>query len=181
MYHLPSCLWGKRSKMKIRQQSGRDLSHPAVIEKMLYLLEKRQSAFLDGSYSRNYAVSSLHHRPPEEGGGGTQQFYMGRLRPPWGPTPYPFKYHCENCERFEPRSHFKSRLSLIVEVNVGLLFFTVTDVSTTCAVVIFRVKMSLSRQLMALYSGYWSHWSITSRCCSVKPWCYWLWRLVISN
>ena len=40
------------------------------------------------------------------------------------------------------RSHFKSRLSLIVRVNVGLLLLTVTDVSTTCAVVIFRVKVS---------------------------------------
>ena len=26
----------------------------------------------------------------------------------------------QNCERFEPRSHFKSRLSLIVRVNVVL-------------------------------------------------------------
>ena len=25
-----------------------------------------------------------------------------------------------NCERFEPRSHFKSRLSLIVQVNIDL-------------------------------------------------------------
>ena len=38
-----------------------------------------------------------------------------------------------------------SRLSLIVWVNVVLntrLLLTVTDVSTTCAVAIFRVKMS---------------------------------------
>ena len=33
--HLPPCLWGKRSNMNIHQQSGRDLSHPAVREKML--------------------------------------------------------------------------------------------------------------------------------------------------
>ena len=33
---------------------------------------------------------------------------------------------------------------MIVRVNVGLLLLTVTDVSTTCAVVIFRVKVSLS-------------------------------------
>ena len=46
-----------------------------------------------------------------------------------------------NCERFEPRSHFKSRLSLIVRVNV-VLNRTVTDVSTTRAEVIFRVKVS---------------------------------------
>ena len=50
-----------------------------------------------------------------------------------------------NCEGFEPRSHFKSRLNLIVwserSPEQGLLS-TVTDVSTTCAVVIFRVKVS---------------------------------------
>ena len=43
-------------------------------------------------------------------------------------------------------SNFKSRLSLIVRVNVVLnrtvVLWTVTDVSTTCAVVIFRVKVS---------------------------------------
>ena len=42
-----------------------------------------------------------------------------------------------DCESFEPRSQFISRLSMIVWVNVipGLLLSTVTDVSTTCAVV----------------------------------------------
>ena len=29
-------------------------------------------------------------------------------------------YNLESCERFEPRSHFKSRLSMIVRVNVVL-------------------------------------------------------------
>ena len=44
---------------------------------------------------------------------------------------------------FEPRSHFKSRLSLIVRVNVVLnRTVAVTDVSTTCAVVIFGDKVS---------------------------------------
>ena len=38
-------------------------------------------------------------------------------------------------------NHWKSTLSLIVRVNV-VLNRTVTDVSTTCAVVIFRVKVS---------------------------------------
>ena len=33
----------------------------------------------------------------------------------------------ENCERFEPRSHFKSRLSLIVRVNVVLNRTVVVD------------------------------------------------------
>ena len=49
------------------------------------------------------------------------------------------------CERFKPRSHFKSRLSLIVQVNVVLNRTVAVDsdcVSTTCAVVIFRVKGS---------------------------------------
>ena len=32
-----------------------------------------------------------------------------------------------NCERFEPRSHFKSRLSLIVQVNVVLNRTIVVD------------------------------------------------------
>ena len=32
-----------------------------------------------------------------------------------------------NCERFEPRSHFKSRLSLIVRVNVVLNGTIVVD------------------------------------------------------
>ena len=49
-------------------------------------------------------------------------------------------------ESFEPRSHFKSRLSWNVGVNVVLnrtvVKLTVTDVSTTCVVVIFRVKVS---------------------------------------
>ena len=42
-------------------------------------------------------------------------------------------------------SYFKSRLSLIVRVNVVLaqgLLLTVTDVSITCALVIFSVKVS---------------------------------------
>ena len=61
-----------------------------------------------------------------------------------------------------------------------------TDISTTCAVVIFRVKWVVLRQLMLLYAGYWSDWSgqlrrdVIGRL-SVNPWCYWLWRLVISN
>ena len=35
--------------------------------------------------------------------------------------------HLEFCERFEPRSHFKSRLSLIVRVNVVLNRSVVVD------------------------------------------------------
>ena len=46
------------------------------------------------------------------------------------------------CESFEPRSHFISRLSMIVRVDVVLkrtVAVTVNDVSTTYAVVIIRV------------------------------------------
>ena len=42
---------------------------------------------------------------------------------------------------------------MIVQVNVHLLL-TVTDVSTTCAVVMFRDKVVVSGQLMVLNSGY---------------------------
>ena len=66
-----------------------------------------------------------------------------------------------------PRSHFISRLSLIVRVNVVLNRTVVVDsdwrFDITCAVVIFRVKV-VSRQLMVLKSGYWSVLSIKSRC-----------------
>ena len=59
------------------------------------------------------------------------------------------------CERFEPRSHFK-RLSLIVRVNVVVNRTVVVD----------------------------SDWRFDNLCgigrLSVKPWCYWLWRLVCS-
>ena len=55
--------------------------------------------------------------------------------------------HYRNLGKFYGRSfNFKSRLSLIVRVNIVLtrtmVLLTVTDVSTTCAVVIFRVKVS---------------------------------------
>ena len=40
-------------------------------------------------------------------------------------TTYYYQYHY--CERFEPRSHFKSRLSLIVRVNVVLNRTVVVD------------------------------------------------------
>ena len=36
-------------------------------------------------------------------------------------------YNRRECERFEPRSHFKSRLSLIVRVNVVLNRTVVVD------------------------------------------------------
>ena len=54
----------------------------------------------------------------------------------------------------------KCRLSLIVQVNVVLnrtVVLTVTDISRTCAVVIFRVKVSSIMSvggIMVLYSRY---------------------------
>ena len=55
--------------------------------------------------------------------------------------------HYRNLGKFYGSSfNFKSRLSLIVCVNIVLtrtmVLLTVTDVSTTCAVVVFRVKVS---------------------------------------
>ena len=44
------------------------------------------------------------------------------------------------------------------------LFVTVTDVSTTCAVFNFSVKVSCITSVMVLYCGYWPDWSIQSRC-----------------
>ena len=48
------------------------------------------------------------------------------------------------CERFESRSYFITRWSMMVRgawYGMGLLL-TVTDLLTTCAVVIFRTKLS---------------------------------------
>ena len=72
-----------------------------------------------------------------------------------------------SCSTVKGRSHFISRLSMIVRVNVVLNRTVVVDsdwrFDITCAVVIFRVKV-VSRQLMVLKSGYWSVLSIKSRC-----------------
>ena len=38
-----------------------------------------------------------------------------------------YRLVCKESERFEPRSHFKSRLSLIVRVNVALNRTVVVD------------------------------------------------------
>ena len=53
--------------------------------------------------------------------------------------------------------------------TIGLLLLTVTEVSTTCAVVIFRVKVSciMSVDGIILWLLILLHWSITLRC-------YWL-------
>ena len=91
------------------------------------------------------------------------------------------------CERFEPRSHFRSRLSLIVRVNVVLNRTVVvdSDVSTTCAVVIFRVKVSCITSVNGIILSVIDligqlRRDVIGRL-SVRPWCYWLWRILISN
>ena len=66
---------------------------------------------------------------------------------------------------------------------IELLLLIVTNGSTTCAIVTFRVKVS--RHFMVFNSGYWPDWSIKWRRSIigrllVKPWCYWLWRLIMS-
>ena len=53
-----------------------------------------------------------------------------------------------NCERFESRSHFNYSVGWVWSSGwscswIGLLLLTVTDVLTTCAVVIFRVLSSI--------------------------------------
>ena len=56
---------------------------------------------------------------------------------------------------------------MIARVNValnGLLLFAVTDISTTCTVVIFIVKMSCIQSVDGVNSGYWPYWSIKWRC-----------------
>ena len=95
------------------------------------------------------------------------------------------KYY--SCERLEPRSHFK-RLSLIVRVNVVLNRTVVVDsdwrfdnlcgshlqsqrelyhVSWWCYTLVIDLIVQLCRDVIGRLS--------------VKPWCYWLWRLVISD
>ena len=68
---------------------------------------------------------------------------------------------------------------------IGLLLLTVTDVSTTCAVVIFRVKVSCITSVdgIILWLLIWlvNYFAMLLVVCQFKPWCYWLWRLVISN
>ena len=91
------------------------------------------------------------------------------------------------CERFEPRSHFKSRLSLIVRVNV-VLNRTVVDSD-------WRFDNLCGSHLQSQSELYYVSWyyytlvidligqlrrDVIGRL-SVKPRWYWVWRLVISN
>ena len=89
-------------------------------------------------------------------------------------------------ERFEPRSHFK-RLSLIVRVNVVLNRTVVVDsdwrFDNLC-------DSHLQSQSELYYVSWWYYTLVIDLIgqlrhdvirLSVKPWCYWLWRLVITN
>ena len=92
------------------------------------------------------------------------------------------------CERFEPRSHFKSRLCLIVRVNVVLNRAVVVDSD-------WRFDNLCGTHLQSqseLYHVSWGYYTLVVDLIgqlrrdvigrlSVNPWCYWLWRLLISN
>ena len=92
------------------------------------------------------------------------------------------------CERFEPRSRFKSRLCLIVRVNVVLNRTVVVDsdwrFDNLCG-------SHLQSQSELYHVSWWVYTPVIDligqlRCdvigrLSVKPWCYWLWLLIISN
>ena len=98
------------------------------------------------------------------------------------------KLKFKNVSQFFINNTIISRLSMIVwviESWIGLLLLTVTDVSTTCVIVIFRVKVSC----ITLADGIklWSFDLTGQLKCddiisplSVKTWCYWLWGLVMS-
>ena len=97
------------------------------------------------------------------------------------------KLKFKNMSQFFIKNAIISRLSMIVRVIeswIGLLLLTVTDISTTCAVVIFRVKVSC----ITLADGikFWLFDLTAQLKCdligplSVKPWCYWLSGLVMS-
>ena len=92
-----------------------------------------------------------------------------------------------SCERFEPRSHIK-RLSLIVRVNVVLNRTVVVDsdwrFDNLCG-------SHLHSQSELCHVSWWYYTlviDLIGQLCrdvigrlSVKQWCYWLWRLVISD
>ena len=97
------------------------------------------------------------------------------------------KLKFKNVSQFFINNTIISRLSMIVRVIEswrGLLLLTVTDVSTTCAVVIFRVKVSC----ITLDDGIklWLFDLTGQLKCDVigpqsfKPWCYWISGLEMS-
>ena len=90
------------------------------------------------------------------------------------------QYKSPNPKGILNQNLFRSRLS-IASTQMGLLL-TVTDISITCAVVIFRVKVSCITSVDG--TNLWLLTSVSVRHVlgrlSVKPWCYWIWRLVMS-
>ena len=96
-------------------------------------------------------------------------------------------YNNSDRERFEPRSHFKSRSSLIIRVNIAPNRTVVVD-SDWC---FDNLCGSHLQSQSELYHVSWWYYTLVidliGQLCrdvigrlSVKPWCYWLW-LVISN
>ena len=89
-------------------------------------------------------------------------------------------------ERFEPRSHFKSRLSLIVRLNVALKR---TVVVVDCDWCFNNLCSSHLQSQRELYHVSWWYYTLVIDLIgqlrrnvighlSMKPWCYWLWRLI---
>ena len=85
------------------------------------------------------------------------------------PVPGPMDLLCNlvrDCERFEPRSHFKSNLLLITRVDVVLNKTVVVDsdwhFSNLCGS--HLQSWVVWHQMMVLYSGYWPDQSITPGC-----------------
>ena len=58
------------------------------------------------------------------------------------------------CERLEPRSHFKSRLSLIVRVNVALNRTVVVDGDYLKVTILFIVRLQIIIILKCMYHVY---------------------------
>ena len=101
--------------------------------------------------------------------------------------PWLNKLKFKNVSQFFINNTFISRLSMIVRVIeswIGLLLLTGTNVSTTCAVVIFRAKVScitldggIKLWLFDL-TGQLKCYVIGPQ--SFKPWCYWISGLEMS-
>ena len=93
-----------------------------------------------------------------------------------------------NCQTFEPRSHFKSRSSLIVRVNVVLNRTVVIDSDWRFD---YLCAGHLQSQSELYHVSWWCYALVIDLIgqlrrdvigrLSVKPWCYWPWSLVIRN
>ena len=91
----------------------------------------------------------------------------------------------QKCERFEPRSHFISRLSMIVRVIVVLNRTVVVDsdwrFDNPCGSHLQSQSGVVSCQLMVFEKLWVLTWLVNKVTMllvaspAVKPWCYWLW------